>query len=78
MLVAPRKPRDHNMIVKRALKAERESQTPEEFAKAVERIREEDFSVMLDKLPKQRRSDPKTFYKIVKAVGGVTKSQVLV
>ena len=54
------------------------SETPTEFADAVRGIRTADFENLLENLPEELRTNPRAFYKIVKAVGDVTKAGVLV
>ena len=66
------------MVAKRALKALEISETPTEFADAVRGIRTDDFENMLNNLPEQMKDNPRTFYKLVKAVGDVVKAGVLV
>jgi hypothetical protein len=78
LLVIPKVHKQSILVAKRALKALETSATPTEFADAVRGIRRDDFENMLENLPDQMRENPRAFYKIVKAVGDVSKAGVLV
>ena len=77
-MTTPAKARNHNIIVKRALKALEENIAPQEFADKVKGMEKEEFDTLLDELPEEMKTNPKSFFKLVKAVGGISKAGVLV
>jgi hypothetical protein len=64
--------------VKKALKALEENITPVEFADKIRGMEKEEFDALLDSLPEEMTTNPKQFFKLVKAVGGISKAGVLV
>ena len=78
LLVVPKVHKQSLLVAKRALKALETSETPADFAEKVRGIRSADFENMLEHLPEQMKDNPRTFYKLVKAVGDVVKAGVLV
>ena len=78
MLTTPNKPRNHNRIVKNALKALEANIAPEAFAEKIRGIEKEEFDTLLNSLPEEMKTNPKSFFKLVKAIGGVSKAGVLV
>ena len=41
-------------------------------------MEKEEFDTLLESLPDEMKSNPKQFFKLVKAVGGISKAGVLV
>jgi hypothetical protein len=64
--------------VKKALKALEENIAPEEFAEKIRGMEKEEFDTLLEELPEEMKTNPKSFFKLVKAVGGISKAGVLV
>ena len=62
----------------RALRALSVSGNSKEFEDSLRRLTKEDMRQLLDKLPADRKADPKTFYRIVKTVGGLNSQSTLV
>ena len=55
-----------------------ENIAPEEFAAKIRGMEKEEFDTLLDELPEEMKTNPKQFFKLVKAVGGISKAGVLV
>ena len=64
--------------MKKALKALEENIAPEEFAEKIRGMEKEEFDTLLEELPEEMKTNPKSFFKLVKAVGGISKAGVLV
>ena len=64
--------------MKKALQALEENITPEEFSNKIRGMEKEEFDALLDSLPEEMTTNPKQFFKLVKAVGGISKAGVLV
>jgi hypothetical protein len=54
------------------------SNSPEDFANKIRGIEKEEFDSLLDSLPEEMKTNPSQFFKLVKAVGGISKAGVLV
>jgi hypothetical protein len=54
------------------------SNSPEDFANNIRGIEKEEFDSLLDSLPEEMKSNPSQYFKLVKAVGGISKAGVLV
>ena len=60
------------------MKALEENIAPEEFAAKIRGMEKQEFDTLLDELPEEMKTNPKSFFKLVKAVGGISKAGVLV
>ena len=78
LLITPITHKQSPLVVKRAMAALESASTPADFAAKVRDIKKEDFDNLLVKLPEEMRQNPRAFYKLVKAVGSIGKSGVLV
>ena len=74
-LITVKTKKDRIQLVTRALKAIGSDQ---EFAEAVKQFNTEDYKELISKLSEQRCKDPKTFFRIIKALAGLKKQSTLV